>query len=207
MGSDGRGLPLPAHPAQLTAESPVRRLRCYLTPEKRQDPAPVCSASSPCSARPRWCTEVPNQAAVRISGPSSSHVSSQPVIAALRLVLPHACLPRATTELWSRPPCLGTHAGRSLLLFPAFGKATLPHGWSAKRTPRRHCSNRSAAPSPSQKTSGSLSECRADSSPRCAAQGHFAQQARSDSALRTRTNHHTPALLLWCSAQLREGSW
>jgi hypothetical protein len=28
----------------------------------------------------------------------------------------------------------------------------------------------------------------------------FAQQARSNSALRTRTNHHTPALLVWCKA-------
>jgi hypothetical protein len=74
--SDGRGLPLPAHPAQLTAE-------------------------------------YPNQAPVRISSASSSHVSSQPVIAALCLVLPHAVLPRATTELWSRPPCLAcTRVGR-----------------------------------------------------------------------------------------------
>jgi hypothetical protein len=35
---------------------------------------------------------------------------------------------------------------------------------------------------------------------------HFAQQMRSSSALRTRTNHHTPALLLWCNGLLREGS-
>jgi hypothetical protein len=113
VGSDGRGLPLPAHPAQLTAESPVRRLRCYLTPEKRQDPAPVCSASSPCSARPRWCTEVPNQAAVRISGPSSSHVSSQPVIAALRLVLPHAVL-AAGDDRTVEPAALLGHARGSV---------------------------------------------------------------------------------------------
>ena len=35
----------------------------------------------------------------------------------------------------------------------------------------------------------------------------FAQQPRSNSALRTHTNHHTPALLLWCNGLLREGSW
>jgi hypothetical protein len=55
--------------------------------------------------------------------------------------------------------------------------------------------------------SHSFSECRADSSPRCAAQGHFAQQARSNSALRNHANHHAPALPLWCNALLREGSW
>jgi hypothetical protein len=74
---------------------------------------------------------------VRISSASSSHVSSQPVIAALRLVLPHAVLAAGDDRTVSRPPCLGTHAGRSLLLFPASGKATLPpqmvgeaHVWS-----------------------------------------------------------------------------
>jgi len=36
---------------------------------------------------------------------------------------------------------------------------------------------------------------------------HLAQQARSNSALRTHANHHAPALLLWCYALLREGSW
>jgi hypothetical protein len=54
--------------------------------------------------------------------------------------------------------------------------------------------------------SHSFSECRADSSPRCAAQGHFAQQARSNSALRSHANHHAPALPLLCNALLREGS-
>jgi hypothetical protein len=39
------------------------------------------------------------------------------------------------------------------------------------------------------------------------AQGPFAQQARSNSALRTRTSHHAPVLLLWCNALVREGSW
>jgi hypothetical protein len=36
---------------------------------------------------------------------------------------------------------------------------------------------------------------------------HLAQQARSNFALRTHANHHAPALLLWCNALLREGSW
>ena len=36
--------------------------------------------------------------------------------------------------------------------------------------------------------------------------GPFAQQARSNSALRTRTSHHSPALLLWWNGLLREGS-
>jgi hypothetical protein len=35
----------------------------------------------------------------------------------------------------------------------------------------------------------------------------FAQQPRSDSALRTHTNHHSTALLLWCNALLDEGCW
>jgi hypothetical protein len=34
-----------------------------------------------------------------------------------------------------------------------------------------------------------------------------AQQARSNSALRTPTSHHAPAFLLWCNGLLREGSW
>jgi hypothetical protein len=34
-----------------------------------------------------------------------------------------------------------------------------------------------------------------------------AQQPRSNSALRTHTNHHAPVFLLWCNALLREGSW
>jgi hypothetical protein len=34
-----------------------------------------------------------------------------------------------------------------------------------------------------------------------------AQQPRSNAAPRTRTNHHAPALLLWCNALLREGLW
>jgi hypothetical protein len=37
--------------------------------------------------------------------------------------------------------------------------------------------------------------------------GDSAQQPRSNSALRTHTNHHPPALFLWCNALLREGSW
>jgi hypothetical protein len=47
------------------------------------------------------------------------------------------------------------------------------------------------------------------STPACGPGGHAAcaQQPRSNSALRTRANHHTPALLLWCNALLREGSW
>jgi hypothetical protein len=106
----------------------------------------VCSATSPCRARPRWCTGVPNQAAVRISSPSSSHVSSRPVMAALRLVLPHAVLATGDDRTVEPAALLGMHTGPSLPLFPASGKATLPHGWSAKRTSRRHCSNRSAAP-------------------------------------------------------------
>jgi hypothetical protein len=36
---------------------------------------------------------------------------------------------------------------------------------------------------------------------------HFAQQMRCNSALGTRTNHHGPALLLWCNGLLRKGSW
>jgi len=35
----------------------------------------------------------------------------------------------------------------------------------------------------------------------------FAQQMRSNSAPRTRTNHHAPALLPCCDGLLREGSW
>ena len=35
----------------------------------------------------------------------------------------------------------------------------------------------------------------------------LAQQVRSNLAPRTRTKHRTPALLLWCNALLREGSW
>jgi hypothetical protein len=50
-------------------------------------------------------------------------------------------------------------------------------------------------------------EGRADSSPQYAAQGHSAQQPRSNSALRRHTNHHASALLLWCNGLLREGSW
>jgi hypothetical protein len=46
-----------------------------------------------------------------------------------------------------------------------------------------------------------------DAVPRCPVQGHSAQQARSNSALRTRTNHHTLARLLCCNALLRGGSW
>jgi hypothetical protein len=34
-----------------------------------------------------------------------------------------------------------------------------------------------------------------------------AQQPRSNSALRTHTNHHSLALLLWCIILLREVSW
>ena len=34
-----------------------------------------------------------------------------------------------------------------------------------------------------------------------------AQQPRSNSALRTRTSHHAPALPLWWNALLREGLW
>jgi hypothetical protein len=37
--------------------------------------------------------------------------------------------------------------------------------------------------------------------------GLSAQQRRSNSALRTHMKHHAPALLLWCNALLREGSW
>ncbi len=37
------------------------------------------------------------------------------------------------------------------------------------------------------------------------APSHFAQQMRSNSAPRTHTNHHTPALRLWWNALLREG--
>jgi hypothetical protein len=40
-----------------------------------------------------------------------------------------------------------------------------------------------------------------------AARAQFAQQTRSNSALRTRTSHHTPALPLWCNTLLREGLW
>ena len=36
---------------------------------------------------------------------------------------------------------------------------------------------------------------------------HFAQQMRSNSALRTHTNHQVPPFLLWCYGLLREGSW
>jgi hypothetical protein len=36
---------------------------------------------------------------------------------------------------------------------------------------------------------------------------HFAQQARSNPALRTHTNHHAPAVLLWCNALPGEVSW
>jgi hypothetical protein len=35
----------------------------------------------------------------------------------------------------------------------------------------------------------------------------FAQQPRSNSALRCHTKHHSPPVLLWCNALLREGSW
>jgi hypothetical protein len=35
----------------------------------------------------------------------------------------------------------------------------------------------------------------------------FAQQPRSNSALRGHTKHHSPPVLLWCNALLREGSW
>jgi hypothetical protein len=86
-------------------------MRCCLTPEKRQDPALVCSASPLCSARPRWCTGVPNQTAVRISSASSSHVSSQPVIAALRLVLPHVVLAAGDDRTVEPAALLGTHTG------------------------------------------------------------------------------------------------
>jgi len=41
----------------------------------------------------------------------------------------------------------------------------------------------------------------------CAARANFAQQARSNSALRSLANHHTPALLLWWNVLLHEGSW
>jgi hypothetical protein len=34
----------------------------------------------------------------------------------------------------------------------------------------------------------------------------FAQQAPSNSALRSYANHYEPALVLWCNALLREGS-
>jgi hypothetical protein len=35
----------------------------------------------------------------------------------------------------------------------------------------------------------------------------FAQQMRSNSALRTPTNHHASAFLVWCNSLLRKGSW
>jgi hypothetical protein len=44
------------------------------------------------------------------------------------------------------------------------------------------------------------------SSPRCAAQGRFAQQACSNSALRSHANHHAPPLPLLCNALLHKGS-
>jgi hypothetical protein len=86
---NGRGLPLPAHPAQLTAESPTRRLHRRPTPEKMHDPAPVCPREPRrVVPRPRWCT--------RPGGGEDpeclvEHLSSQPVIAELRLV-PRAAL-------------------------------------------------------------------------------------------------------------------
>jgi hypothetical protein len=56
-----------------------------------------------------------DQAAVRIPSASSSHVSSQPVIAALRLVLPHAVLATGDDRTVEPAALLGTHTGRSLL--------------------------------------------------------------------------------------------
>jgi hypothetical protein len=45
-------------------------------------------------------------------------------------------------------------------------------------------------------------------SPRMPTLGLCAQQPPSNSALRSSTNHHTPAHLLWCNGLLREGaSW
>ena len=41
----------------------------------------------------------------------------------------------------------------------------------------------------------------------CAPSTHVAQQARSNSALRSRAYHHASARLLWCNALLREGAW
>jgi hypothetical protein len=35
----------------------------------------------------------------------------------------------------------------------------------------------------------------------------FAQQMRSNSALRSHANHHASGLLFWCDALLRGGSW
>jgi hypothetical protein len=72
-----------------------------------------------------------------------------------------------------------------------------PSVWNQLPPPRPRCW-RSAGRLP---TSRWTSERRAHRSP-C-----FAQQARSNSALRNRTNHHALAFLLCCNALLREGLW
>ena len=50
-------------------------------------------------------------------------------------------------------------------------------------------------------------ERQVDGLPRWRRSSQFAQQMRSNAAPRTRTNHHTPALLPCCDGLLREGSW
>jgi hypothetical protein len=60
---------------------------------------------------------------------------------------------------------------------------------------------------PAHRTRGVANE-RANGSPRWMHRSsRFAQQMRSNLTLQAHTNHHPPALLVWCNALLREGSW